>query len=672
MITIPKPFGAATSELASFIRSISFTPIPGIEVGWTITEVESGVYACTFSADLPNAVPVGSWSVQIVPAFDPNFFWTPHLTPEPGDVVDMHVYRTPALMMGDGQRVLACLPGIDGETGKSSRRIMDLDAPARIMRFGVATTTVYTHVLYRSTDEAVLPTGAFSYTVLLMPLTGDEAKNPFRAVLSYFWRRYGSKQMHLLAPYASLEKYIARTYAWAFDKWRDPVLQQFELDGVPVGAPQFIVTVHQSRRYGKPHSIREPLSIWNQAWFCSLRSAMGTFRYASKTGDGALLEKARMTKELALHFPQKDGLFCSVIAVPDQMMQIDGVEVRKPLDWSHHYFGNSNRNPVSTDIASSPYHILDMSWTALYMLRWHRELEPDNRLVDYAKRYAEALLALQDEAGYFPAWLDKDTWAVLPALRQSPESAASATFLLLLWEETSDPRYRESALKALEVLVKEVLPEGRWEDFETYWSCCRYGAETLLGKRVKRNGLYKQNSLSMFYLAEALLRCYQVTGEEAHLSHGVRCLDEMLMLQSSFQPEGMPVMTVGGFGVMNCDGELNDARQSLFAPLIIAYGRETGRQEYIERGYAALRASFSMMYCPENPEVVAQWEKRWPFLGEDDYGFMMENYAHGGYANAEDLGIGEFTIFDWGNGAAAEACLYVAERYGNLLGQSAQ
>ena len=51
---------------------------------------------------------------------------------------------------------------------------------------------------------------------------------------------------------------------------------------------------------------------------------------------------------------------------------------------------------------------------------------------------------------------------------------------------------------------------------------------------------------------------------------------------------------------MNCDGEWNDARQSLFAELILQYGVELDQKEYIERGLAALQASFVMMYCPEN------------------------------------------------------------------------
>ena len=58
-----------------------------------------------------------------------------------------------------------------------------------------------------------------------------------------------------------------------------------------------------------------------------------------------------------------------------------------------------------------------------------------------------------------------------------------------------------------------------------------------------------------------------------------------------------------------CDGEWNDARQSLFSELIINYGRELKITEYIQRGLAALKASFIMMYCPENAKTKEQWEK---------------------------------------------------------------
>ena len=114
---------------------------------------------------------------------------------------------------------------------------------------------------------------------------------------------------------------------------------------------------------------------------------------------------------------------------------------------------------------------------------------------------------------------------------------------------------------------------------------------------------------------------------------------------------------------MNADGEWNDARQSLFAPLYLDYYRATGVSEYFERGVAALRASFAMLYCPENAHVRRAYERQHPSFGPESYGFMMENIAHGGPGG--DV-IGPFTIFTWGNGAALAAAATVRDRYGDL------
>jgi len=46
---------------------------------------------------------------------------------------------------------------------------------------------------------------------------------------------------------------------------------------------------------------------------------------------------------------------------------------------------------------------------------------------------------------------------------------------------------------------------------------------------------------------------------------------------------------------------------------------------------------------------------------------MMENYGHEGVTDAHGLGIGEFTIYDWGNGAAAEAYNRLYDIYGKAF-----
>ncbi|MHB8963801.1 MAG: hypothetical protein ACYC5K_11685 [Saccharofermentanales bacterium] len=658
---------AIPNEYRSFIGSVSVQTLGGSSPAVAWERQAANRVELEVEIDIESAISFDDWNIRITPAFQPDFFWTPHLTPDAENVVDMHVFRTPALMMGNKKHVLSVLPHFRNMNGRPYRSYMDLDAPGSIMTFGVSATEVCDHVLYRRAGGAMMPSGKFSFRIVFLLQQGRNAvSNPFREVLKYFWNGYGSNEYHILPEFDSLDRYAGRTYEWAFNHWKSQVWQEFTVNGKKVGAPAFIVTVFQSPNYPGEHSIREELSIWNQAWFSSLRSATGLFRYAQMKRNDDLMQKALMTKELALSFPQENGLFDAVIAVPNRKVVIDGNEYTKEGSWDHYYWGNSNRNPHTYVIADSPYHILDMSWTALHMLRWYSELEQDGRLLDYAKTYADRLLNLQDGKGFFPAWIDKKTGAISDYLRQSPETAVSATFLIHLYFITRQDEYLASALKAVDAVAGECLATGRWEDFETYWSCCRYGNKTLVGQKVERNDIYKQCNFSMFFTAEALLAAYQQTGDNGYLSKGQRCLDELLMTQSSFQPDYIPIPVIGGFGVMNCDGELNDSRQSLFSELIIRYGILLGKEEYIQRGYAALRASFTMMFCPENPEGMKMWNAKWPFLKSEDYGFMMENYGHNGYADKTGEGIGEFTIYDWGNGAASEAYMRIKSHIGNI------
>jgi hypothetical protein len=178
--------------------------------------------------------------------------------------------------------------------------------------------------------------------------------------------------------------------------------------------------------------------------------------------------------------------------------------------------------------------------------------------------------------------------------------------------------------------------------------------------------MHKQNTLSMFWTAEALLAAHKATGARRYLDWGRRTLDELSMAQQVWQPPFIYVPALGGFGVMNADGEWNDSRETLFAELFLDYAKATGEQAYTARGMAALKAGFVMMYCPENPAVKAMWEKVYPWFGPADYGFTMENYGHGGLTSPEGEGMGVFTIYDWGNGAAAEAAMRILDHYGPL------
>ncbi|MBE6807923.1 MAG: hypothetical protein E7524_00470 [Ruminococcaceae bacterium] len=588
----------------------------------------------------------------ISPNFAPDFRWTPHLTPTDNHIAAQHIFRTPALIMSNASKTLIVIPDVRLAEKSQIPWYLDLDAINNKLYVGISNNKVTGHVLFEK-DSGAIFNGEVNLAFYILAVN-EKLQNPFRKVLDFFWSNYGKADSEKYLGYMNdLTPYVKHTYNWAFNNWKDTVWQEFKLNGKTVGAPSFIVTVSQSPNFKGEYSEREKRSIWNQAWFCSLRSATGLYRYAKRTNNKEYLEYALKTKALALAFPQTDGLFDSVVSTDMEWLTFGDRKCFRSKGWETLYFDNSNRNPFSNAPKQSPKHILDMSMTCYYMLVWYDELEKDEALLKYVTRFADRLVNLQKSDGFYPAWV-KDDGTSMGVLDNSPESSMAAATLMKLYKLTRKEKYKISAQKAIAAVIREIIPTGRWEDFETYWSCCGFHKDKV-GTKIERNGIFKQCNFSMYFTALSLLEAYKATNDSYYLTNGQCVLDEMLMTQSSYQPKNLPLPVVGGFGVMNCDGELNDSRQSLFAPLIIEYGKQLNSEEYKQRGISALKAGFSMMYCPENPDTKAQWEQKWPFFNEKDYGFMMENYGHEGRACDGGIGIGEFTIYDWGNGAASEA-----------------
>ena len=395
--------------LSSHVASIDAGALGDAEAIQSVDELVPGLFRFHVSYEVDAPLAQDDWRLVVRPAFTPNFRWSPHLTPSDEHIIDQHDFRSPALIMASETHVLRLIPDIDLLLrGTPVRWYLDLDAERNELTLGMSAYDVREHVLYVRAPGARYPEGRVDVGFYLMVSTeADDIRNPFRDVLDFLWARYGRERFAAGEPLPpDLMPYVEHTYRWAFEGWHDAVWQEFELDGKRVGAPVFIVNETQSPNFPGEVNEREFRSIWNQAWFSSLRSASGLYRYARRVGDDALRQRALLTKELALSAPQRNGFFPAVIAT--EMETVDGQNRSK--GWQTAFWGNSDRNPINrpagergtSDVSIAPYHVLDMSFTGLLMLRWYQELDNDVRLIRYARTYGNSLLELQDARGFFP------------------------------------------------------------------------------------------------------------------------------------------------------------------------------------------------------------------------------------------------------------------------------
>lgn len=565
--------------------------------------------------------------------------WKPHLAPFESMVIGDLFFQSPAIVLTQDAKVFALIPDIDFiESKRQVPHYMDYVKPNNHLIYGLGHYEKTQHVYHTLKAEPFeVKDGQSLFKFYLVEWNNFESVRPLEVVSEFMWDYFGKERMKSEdseVQLQGLETYVQHTYNWAFNHWKEVVWQEFEIEKQAVGAAVFIVRTKQKPGLGYENDWREAKSIWNQAWFSSLRSAYGYRLWGEAWDDKELIQKAELAKRFALSAPQKNGLFPSVFVA-----DAEG-------DWSQGVWQHSNRRPAKHENYG---HLLDMSWTALWMLKWYQDIEADEALLTYVTSYVKRLLALQQNEGNFPAWVEMDTGELSPYLLNSPETSMHAWLLAELYGITQDLRYLEASRKAIDFVIQSVIPNGRWEDFETYWSCSREWEGKQYGQKDARSGLYNQCNFSIYWTAEALLSIYHKTNDARYQKIGQSVLGELSFYQAVWDPPYVNVPVLGGFGVMNTDDEWNDARQSLFALTYLRYYQVTSKEEYYYRALWAMKASFNMMYCPENPEVKALYDKTFPFLDEKDYGFEMENAHHG--ENIEQAG--EFTIFDWGNGSAS-------------------
>ena len=382
------------ARLSEFILPLSVETLGWAAPAVRVEEREPGLYRVRLSFDLDSPVRQDDWKVTVRPAFAPDFHWSPHLTPTGAFIIDQHAFRSPALVAASKDKVLVLVPDIDLLLrGTAARWYMDLDAPGNALVLGMSESKVEPGLFFSRAPGAAYPAGRHEVGFYLF-VSSDAAdiRDPWRKPLAFLWEHWGRKLFESGSPLApDLSPYVRHTYDWAFRSWAKAVWQEFDWNGKHLGAPVFIVNQTQSPNYPGPVNEREFRSIWNQAWFSSLRSASGLFRYARRTGDADLRAKALLTKELALAAPMTDGLFPTVIAAEMETVMVDGKAYNRSKGWQTAYLGElrpESRQPAGRPAADPgravralpcPRHELDGALDAP-LVRRAREGRPAPRL----------------------------------------------------------------------------------------------------------------------------------------------------------------------------------------------------------------------------------------------------------------------------------------------------
>jgi hypothetical protein len=633
-------------------------------------------------------VPDGMLYAQYEPL---DFCWIPHLRRVPEHVIADQIFRSPAVIYQAGKISAAILPDLDvlaehrAMPTAPDARLENTGANAPVFRYGFRNYEVDGHVFFRESPPRNEPMkGELTYGFDLLADAHTPARHAHRSALDHLWRRYGAPRMERAEPQTlPFDEYARRAYGFAFE--RGNIWREFDLGGVRVGgilgqtfagpgrvryfdtaeikrflsAQKLIPRLHgfstnkmltntfandlfEQFIHRQPPA--SPPAIANQAWFCNLRTAYGVYAYALRFGDEELKRRALEMKELALRAPGERGFMRSLCYAP-----ADGDPI-----WMQ---------GIRAFEAVREYHLPDNAWTGWWMLRWYEELDRDARLLDRAKQIGSAFRESQLESGAIPGWVRVRPTGATPSatLRESAQSAAPAMFLARLGRVAKHAPSTAAARRAADFLIENIFPENKWWDYETFFSCSKKD----FGMRDAGTGQHCMNNLCIFWTAELMRELAESTGGKKYLDFGRRAADLMLMWQQVWAPPYLSIDAFGGFGVMNTDGEWNDARQSAFAECLAGYYELTGEREYFERAVAALRASFTTMLVPENRKVA---RGNLGMLLEKDEGATYENYAHLGF----DRRVPGYVMFDWGSGGACESAARMTHRYGDVYADAAR
>ncbi len=596
---------------------------------------------------------------------DPNFTWIPHICPREDLVVGDHVFRSPVMIYRKNELAFIFLP--DLKTIHRNRPFqmlmeMKLEDSEHLVSFGFGNYQPYKHVLFRhksNKEFQVKEKTDLTFRYYIMVLVNKTDLEIIQFINQFLWEKYGRKFYYetLNPQVVPFEENVKQGFDAILKRhkfWGDLKVNGVDCGGFWVGSwlgedkypLKFFDRSNINEFRNNFNKKNKNAAIYNNAWFLNIRSSYG-FRYFGEIWNNKeLIEKSNAMMNLIIQLPRKSGLFPSIIlpssAKTSEFITINGTKAWWPIDY---------------------YHVVDTSLAMYWGLRISRDFNlPIEEIKQKSIELADFLISCQLDNGAIPTFIDfdeDDNPIIHDDLINSASSGAIMMFLTELYKVTEDSKILDSCERIASYISSEIIPIDKWHDFEAFYSCT-YPQKVEYDSYTHSNIM---NNLCIYWCTEGFLELYRITGEEKYLNEGERILGVLSLFQQVWDMPYIDFHTFGGFGVQNADAELSDARQGLFVKTYMEYYLETGKWEYMERGIAALRASWALQILPDYRELCPGNFNGITTDNGIDKGCVSENYGHVG----KNQKIPGFIMFDWGVGTASMATAYAKKKFGDLF-----
>jgi len=487
-----------------------------------------------------------------------------------------------------------------------------------VMTFGYMDNIIAHHIHYQRVNNKSMVRGLESNIVKYefdLFISADEKENQgFQQVTKFQWEKFGKpvfeNRTHLAMPFSeylrvvdsiTMRKNTYKNIDTPLKGYKDTgSWLEWEMNGLEVGG------------------YRSSINWWNDvlhnsAFWNNARDASGFWYWGKKLDRSDLIKKGRQIINFCLSAPQnKNGMFALLYAAKDKKW---GLGFTDPINKKYQFFLKE----------SDSYDVSIMSKTGAHLLDYYLRSEKDERIVNYLKPYGDWLLTVIDKRGAVPSYVDQKNMEHSPVLYYSAQPAASMWFLAELYNATKNSIYLKGANKIAKYLEKEVLPEQKWVDMEQFFSC---GNRPFEFTRDRWQNQVARGNLALFWAIEGYGALYRATEDKSVLSIGEQCIDYVTFTQACWEPHFIyTAFPFGGFTVDNADNAtFLDARQAEMVRSFIWYGKELGRQDLLERGVAAARASVVLMNHPRHKENnIYRHTNIYPFgLGQEN----IDHEAH--------------------------------------------